>query len=103
MGPGTKGRIEMTTRISINISHGSGFVKQDDIIRAETAALDYFRQQGVDPAEAQVAFRRHLEWEAEFAGIAATFAEAEAIANVALTKGWYSPDGASCEIEVWQS
>ena len=93
----------MTAHIAINISHGNASVKPDDIARAEKAALDYFAAEGVDPVAAQIEYRRQMDEESDYTGIAATFAEAEAAADLALTAGWHDTNGAFCEIEVWET
>lgn len=99
-------------QISINILHGSRSVGDDDRSRAEDAALAVLDTACVTVADAHGEFRR--QWEAlgtdeaadagrsqdydSLTGLAALWVEAERAADVALTQGWATPDGASCSI-----
>lgn len=72
-----------------------------DEARASAAAEKVLDAAGVNYAEAEAEYRRQwLEFddEAPMSGLALTWIEAGLAANLALTEGWYNPDGASCSI-----
>jgi hypothetical protein len=89
----------MTTQIYIGITHGTASVTDEDKYRAETAALKVLGD--VDPAVAYAEYLRQFE-EIDgiegMTGLAALWAQAQAKADIALTEGWYNPNGAGCEI-----
>jgi hypothetical protein len=85
--------------ISIEIMHGNRFVKQDDIYRAEAAALEILGE--VNHAAAYAEYLHQFETlggEEGMTGLAALWLEAIAAANLALTLGWHKPDGATCTV-----
>ena len=94
----------MTNHISISILYGVSAVTQDDMYRAEHAAQDYFIGHKVDGMAAQSEYKKQwdeLDSEDGMTGLALEFIAARTAADLALTQGWVSPDGASCSIEVW--
>ncbi len=89
----------MTSRISINILHGSASVTDEDRERAKAAALAVLGD--VDPAAAYAEFQRQfelLDGIEGMTGLAALWERADSAANVALTDGWHNPDGGACSI-----
>lgn len=89
----------MTSHIRIDILHGSASVTDEDRERAEAAALKVLGS--VEPATAYAEFQRQFEILDDYqgmTGLAALWVSAEKAADLALTLGWYSPDGASCSI-----
>lgn len=91
----------MGTRISLEILHGSQFVKDDDRERAENAALEVLDNADVDPKLAYAEFQRQWakfeDYEA-FTGLAKLWVDAENAADIALTEGWHNSAGAACSI-----
>ena len=93
----------MTTQIRIEVIHGNRSVHEDDIDRAETAALQYLADHGETPESAHAEFKR--QWTAledscqdysYLTGAARIWVDAQSAADVALTDGWRDPGGASC-------
>ncbi len=94
-----------TTHISIEVTSGNSFVKSDDISRAGEAAENYFSEKDIDAMEAQSEYVRQwaeLDSEDGMTGLALDWIAARQAADIALTQGWASPDGASCDIEAWR-
>jgi hypothetical protein len=92
----------MTTRIGIEILHGSASVGDDDRERAEVAALAVCEAAAVSPEAAAAEYRRQYLAEIEredMTGLALVWLEAERAADLALTEGWHNPGGASCAID----
>ena len=85
--------------ISIEIIDGARFVGQDDITRAENAALKI-----LGDADHAVAYAEYLRQFEELqshdgmTGLAALWLEAIAAADEALTAGWLNPGGAFCTV-----
>ena len=89
----------MTTQIHIEVAYGNAEVTDDDIERAETAALGILN--GIDPDTAYAEYQR--QWEVldshnGMTGLASLWIEAQQAADIALTEGWARPDGAGCFI-----
>ena len=87
----------MGIRISVEICFGNRDVTDDDIRRAEDAALTVLTGRDIDSVYAE--FKR--QW-AEFddysllTGDARLWVDAERAANAALTEGWANPGNALC-------
>jgi hypothetical protein len=85
--------------ISINLTHGTRDVGEDDRDRARDAALAVLFGRDIEEA-----YREFQRQSAEFddydllTGDAALWAQAERAADRALTEGWHNPDGAGCSI-----
>lgn len=89
----------MTTQIRVEILHGSASVTNEDRERAEAAAMKVLGP--VKPQEAYAEYQRQfgeLDDEKGMTGLAALWIEARNAADLALTEGWYDPNGAACEI-----
>ncbi len=91
----------MTMQIRIEITHGNSSVQEDDLDRAEAAALEVLGNRDIEAVYRE--FQR--QWDVfdsydEMTGDAALWVEAEKAANVALTKGWHNPNGAGCGISL---
>lgn len=88
--------------ISIEWIHGRPHKgAEEDEARAAAAAEAVLDSARVDYAAAQAEYRRQWEEfddEAPMAGLARTWIEARTAADLALTRGWHNPDGASCSI-----
>jgi hypothetical protein len=85
--------------IRINIEFGNSSVQTDDISRAERAAEAVIGTR--DAAQIYAEYQRQwLEFddEAPMTGDALLWIEATKAADLALTKGWHNPGGASCSI-----
>lgn len=92
--------------IRIEITHGSQFVSQQDIERAEVAAIMSLGVDGIDTPEKAAAAR------AEFLAAAETgempgemskpgpWEKAQQQASIALTEGWHNPEGADLILEL---
>lgn len=81
----------------------SGRADDDDKARALDAAEAVFTAANVSPAEAYAEFM--CQWLATdtretMHGLALVWIDAESAADIALTKGWHNPNGASCTITV---
>lgn len=90
----------MTNQISIKIIYGSASVTNEDRERAKNAALAVLGDVNYSTAYAE--YHRQfvkLDGHDGMTGLAALWIEAEKAADLALTRGWYNPDGASCAIE----
>jgi hypothetical protein len=93
----------MTTQIRIDILHGAASVTDDDRERAEAAALKVLDALQIDAAEAYEAYKHHTSDEDYNRSprdtiLIAAWEAAEKAADLALTDGWYNPNGAACTI-----
>ena len=91
----------MNMKIRIEITHGNSSVQEDDLDRAEAAALEVLGNRDIEAVYRE--FQR--QWELfdnyyETTGDAALWVEAEKASNVALTEGWHNPNGAGCGISL---
>jgi len=85
--------------ISIEIIDGARFVRQDDITRAENAALKILGD--TDHAAVYAEYLRQfdeLQTHDGMTGSAALWLDAIAAADEALSAGWLNPAGAFCTV-----
>jgi len=101
----------MTTQISVQVSQGNASVTDEDRERAEAAALKVLgafewrkgQQMQIEAEEAYAAYQRHMSDEDYLRSprdtiLIAAWEAAQHAADIALTEGWYNPNGAHCEI-----
>ena len=89
----------MGIRISVEICSGNRDVTDDDIRRAEDAALRILDRSGRSVEEIYAEFRRQWEEFDDYSlltGDARLWVDAERAANAALTEGWANPGNALC-------
>ncbi len=89
----------MTTQISINVILGNSSVDQDDLNRAEAAAIAVLAD--TVPTVAYEEYQKQfveLDDIEGMTGLAALWKKAESAANIALTEGWHNPNGGACTI-----
>lgn len=89
------------TSIGIDVVYGARSVDDEDRDRARAAAARVLNHAGLRAADAYAEYQR--QWDEHqgpdlLTGVAAVWHKAEIAADVALTEGWITPDGASCTI-----
>ena len=88
--------------IAIEWDFGRPYTGADeDEARASAAAECVLGAAGVDYTDAEDEYRRQLmefQSEAAMTGLALSWVDARNAAVIALTDGWYNPEGASCSI-----
>lgn len=87
--------------ISIDVVYGARSVDEEDRDRARAAAATVLNQAGLRAADAYAEYRSQWSQHEDndlLTGAAAVWHAAEMAADLALTKGWLNPDGASCTI-----
>lgn len=102
----------MGTQITIDVIFGTSDVEQDDLDRAETAALAVIAASGSTVDQVRAEFVRQWAWletddAEEFGrcqdykdldGLALVWVKADVAANDALTEGWHNRARAMCAI-----
>lgn len=88
--------------IALQVESGARFTDEADRERARSAAAATLNCYGLPAADVAAAYR--AQWgeyddEDRMHGAALIWIEARQAADLALTEGWASPDGASCSIE----
>lgn len=91
----------MGIRISVEVIFGNRDVQEDDLRRAENAALAVIDGSGKTVQDIYAEYKRQwCEFDdyARMTGDALTWVIAEKSANIALTRGWRNPGAAGCAI-----